>query len=137
MVLDGREFFAFEIQPVLAMAANEAMQQYNDTDDTSWLAAHVSIVTTKTKLNAMADDEANAADPDAVMTRIRKGTPLWAEIDAVLTPVARFDSVADGIASLPRDVAPFTAGVSWLRPAAVGAGLLALFGAGYWWVHKK
>lgn len=137
MVLDGHEFFAFEIQPILAMGANEALQKYNDTDDAAWLAANVSIVTTKTKINSMADEEANVADPGAVMTRIRKGNPLWSEIDAVLIPVMGTESVFNAVASLPRDVGTFTAGASWVRPAAVGAGLLSLFALGYWWVHKK
>ena len=134
MVLDGHEFYAFEIQPILALAANEALQVYNDTDDAAWLSVNVAIVTTKVKVNSLADQEANAPD---VGPRIRKGDPLWSEIDAVLLPVAGKESVFQGVAGLPRDTGTFTAGASWLRPATVLGGLASLFALGYWWVHKK
>lgn len=134
MVLDGHEFFAFEIQPVLALAANEALQKYNETDDAAWLAANVSIVTTKTRINSMADEEANSTEG---LTRIRKGNPLWSEIDAVLVPVMGTESVFNGVAELPRDTGTFTAGASWVRPAAVITGLALFTALGYWWVRKK
>ena len=134
MVLDGHQFFAFEIQPVLALAANEALQKYNETDDAAWLSANVSIVTTKTKINSMADEEGLEG---ATLNPIRKGQPLWAEIDAVLVPVMGTESVFNAVAELPRDTGTFTAGASWLRPAVVLGGLAALVATGYWWVRKR
>lgn len=135
-VIDGREFFAFEIQPVLALGANEAINQYNDTDDPAWLSANVALAGTKVKINALAEEEANPTDPTVGPQRIRKGNPLWAEIDAVLVPVASFSSVQDGVSELPRDVGALASGPSWARPAIAVAGLAALVGLGYWWVRK-
>jgi len=133
-VIDGHEFFASEIEPVLATAANYAMAQYNATDDPAWLSANVNIVTTKTKINSMADADANATDGSEPQL-IRKGNPLWSEIDAVLVPVA--SDISDDVDNLPVDSGPLAGAPSWVRPTIVGVGLAAVLGLGWWWVHRK
>lgn len=133
MVLDGHQFFAFEIQPVLAAAANAAMQNYNSTEDSAWLSANVNIVTTKVKLNSMAEQD--DADP-SLMQAIRKGNPLWSEIDAVLTPLASDSDVTSLVAELPRDMGTLAAAPSWTRPALVAGGVVLVAALGYWWLHR-
>ena len=136
MVLDGHQFFANEIQPVLALAANDAMNEYNTSEDPSWLAAHVAIVSTKVKVNALAQQDDVAMESGLAPKSIAKGSSTWAEIDAVLAPVSDYDDVSEAVDALPRDSAPLAAGVSWLRPA-LALGVLAVAGyAGYRWAHK-
>lgn len=131
-VLDGHYFSATDISTVLADGANYAMKQYMSTDDPAWLSANVSIVSTKTKINSMADAE---AAPGGTLNAIKKGMPLWSEIDAVLVPVA--SAVADDVDALPIDDGPLASAPAWVRPAVVGGALAVVLTLGYWWVHKK
>jgi hypothetical protein len=133
-VIDGHQFYPSEIADTLAVAANAAMQMYNSTEDSQWLSANVAIVTVKVRINNQADNDANGySEPEL----IKKGDPLWSEIDATLAPVAALPEVAGSIAALPLDRGPLAASqVDWLRPALVigGLGLLGLIG--YAWAKK-
>lgn len=126
MVLDGHQFFAHEISPVLALAHTLTINAYNETDDPTWLSANVAIASTKVKVNSIA-----VQDEFREPTAIRKGDPLWAEIDAVLRPVASDPDVFAMVAELPRDAAPLAASASWVRPVATVLALGALIGVGY------
>jgi hypothetical protein len=136
MVLDGRQFYATEVLNVLALAANDAMNEYNDTENPGWLSANVSIVSTKVKLNALALEDDRRIAAGEKPNDIRKGNPLWSEIDAVLVPVQEYEDVQWAVSQLPRDVGELAAGASWARPALV-VGILAGLGAlGYLWARK-
>lgn len=136
MVLDGRQFFATEILPVLALAANDAMAEYNDTEDAAWLSANVSIVSVKVRLNALALEDDTRINGGMAPLSIRKGNPLWSEVDSVLVPVREYEDVQWAVSQLPRDVGELAAGASWARPVLV-LGIVAGLGfLGYQWARK-
>ena len=136
MVIDGRQFYAGEIQSVLAMAANDAMNEYNDSEDPAWLAAYVSLVSTKVKVNELAMEDTRAINMGGLQKTIRKGDSLWAEIDAVLVPVADYDDVSYAVSQLSQDVGELAAGASWTRPLLVAGIVGALAFVGYQWARK-
>lgn len=131
MVLDGYQFFAGEILPVLADGMNIAINNYDDTEDPSWLSANVAIATVKVRLNKQAMEE-EFREPE----HIKKGSPLWSEIDAVLMPVAGYPSIRDAVSRLPRDTGPLAAAPAWVRPGIVAGGVAVVAALGYWWARR-
>lgn len=134
--LNGHQFFAAEIQDVLALAANTSMNLYTETDDPAWLSANVNIVSTKVKVNRLAMDDDERVESGESPILIRKGDAVWSEIANVLEPVQDYQQVSAGIDALPRDTGVLAAAPSWMRPAAVAAGLALVGAIGFAWASK-
>ncbi len=120
-MLKGKQFFSWELVPIVE-AANAAC------GDIQSCAATAALLVT---LNNQSDADQVAASPPTY-TEV---SSLWQTADSVLAPFAGNASVVSLVSNLADDPkAP--PGPSWMAPAAVGVGILAAMGLGYWWTRK-
>lgn len=134
MILDGKEFFACDIADPLGIAADVAFSRYLDQDDPAWLSAHVNLVSVKTKVNSQCTREANDTSGAAPET-IKRGHPLFSEVQRALAPVANDASVVNAINKLADDTGALAGGPTWLRPALVAGGLATVAYLGWSWAY--
>lgn len=129
-ILKGKEFYAFQIEPVLIRARGEAAQrwiqqlQFIDADiDKGIIAVNTTLAALVKDAGAKADSEEQLPE-NARPKLYRSSDQWWKTIDAVLSqPSVNSPGVRDLVATLPNDP---TGGASWLDNKVLVFGGLGL-----------
>lgn len=137
-MLKGKQFFSFQLVPIVESALNLATQLYMAAIDqmdggaaNQWRGSVLDATTFLMELNKRADDDSMSSNP----TSYTEITPLWQRAESVLSPFSGQGAIVAAVAELPPDVHAIP-GPTWTMPALVGGGLLAVIGIGYWWTRR-
>lgn len=114
-MLEGRQFFAWEIKPVLDAAYEVARAHYtdsleNETSDANWRAAFKDIADIRVKTNTIADVDTAKAESGGVAPSYRRGSAMWELVNNRLAPFKGETLVLGAIANLAVDNDPLSPG---------------------------
>lgn len=131
-ILKGRQFYSWEIEPVIRMAVQDVitrrMAELDFAADPSQklTAAHLALAGLLIDAVRRADEDSNGSVPSPVL--YRDGDAWWKAIDNALT-IARSPSIERAVAGLPIDAG---APRSWMdNKLLVFGGLAAALAVGY------
>lgn len=117
-VLAGRQFFSWEIAPVLEAASK--------------LPCGGQAAALLVSVNAQADADQTSDNPPVYTETLLPS--LWTQADAALAPCAQDASIAAMVSQLAAGP-PGVSGGAW-RGLALVAGIVAAVGVGWWWVRR-
>lgn len=138
-MLKGKQFFAWEILPILQAANTVACGRFTSSldyetppvDQAVWRKAcgdtAALLVTAQTQSAA---DQVLAAPP-----AYREISSLWQQVEGTLLPFTSEDSVIAAVDALPDDDKALP-GPSWTAPALAVGGLLGVLALGYYWTRR-
>jgi hypothetical protein len=138
-MLKGRQFFAWEILPVLQAANAYACSQFignldsdnPPADQAVWRKACGDTAAIMVEANQRSDNDAMG-----IASSYKETSLWWQQVEWALSPFENVPAVVAAVAALPIDAAPLP-GPSWTFPVAIGLGAFAILGLGYWWTVRK
>lgn len=138
-VLQGKQFFSWEILPVLEAAKTAVFDKVESSLDSEpqpgddlWSQLLVTLTRLKIDANTRASND-NIDKTGKTPSLYRAGTDWWKELDAALSTLP-IPNVMSAIDELPNDLAPPAART--VKPALVLGALAALAVGGYFWTRR-
>lgn len=132
-MLEGRQFYPWEVNDALEAARTYSWKKYIDEDDANWLQSNVAVSAAAVEMRKRADAQSNNEAP---ATLYRRGDEGWNLVDAALRPFAGVSAVENEVANLPQDLES-PAGPSWVKPLIIGGVAFTTIGLGLWWVLRS
>lgn len=138
-MLKGRQFFAWEIAPVLQQANAVACARFTQgldfdpppPDAAVWRKACGDTAALLVTVNTQSEADQHLPTAPAY----KEISSLWQQVDGALAPFAGEDSVLSLVANLPEDGGALP-GPSWTAPALAVGGLVGLLALGFWWSRR-
>jgi hypothetical protein len=136
-ILKGRQFFSWEISPVLEEARSAVSAKVDDLleyeplpGDAMYATALVKLAALNVDANKRAETDSNSGEPAMPYRAI---SPFWQQVDAAIS-IMPTPEVLQAVAALPVDPSP---PITSLSPTVVVSALAGLAVLGYLWTLRR
>lgn len=135
-MLEGRQFYPWEVNDLLEAARAEAWKRYLDNDDATWLRHNVDVSAVAVEMRRRADQQSNDTTGNYPAVVYHRGDEGWNLVDAALQPFQGISVVENAVESLPVDIETPAGWPPWVKPVIIGGVAVTVIGLGAWWVMR-